>query len=876
MADRAPPPSEIVDATDTIAPIRQASPLDTASQPAVGASPDMLAGAGNAALTRLLNEGESAGEPGRPGSPGQSLLALQGAGGNRALAAQFAGSGGSGGGPGGVSGSSNVDRIPIAVHFDRPLTGPEFMQLANQQLKVDPAKVSWRNIKDNYDPANSPVTVQVDTRLIVQARTATTATQLGLDVDDSGGLSGAAERAAELAAMPAGLTKEGLHAEMDRRYWRATGLPAGEKITSREAEPGRSAMWDQIRDEVLAERAFVSNLPAKAQRVFRTATGGLVIGPENYEQIVRIAGKVERMDPADLENYLRGGGTAADLSSLEAAVDTFLAAKAASADKIKELVAKTDEGKWDTDSAAEKLDAQTMFYLKLGDRIRVIKEIAGGTRVGDDDEQTIIRLLTSTPSGDLPGLIAALKADGSGLLKTLESVIDGAENKAYYAALRNIVFAAMQPEEAKKQMDNAKILPWADPGIIKAVYNVRFYYDTVEYTDDGKVRVVYWTNIAMFGIKNVEQVFEPDEMIGLHFFLDEDFADASKGETIFMPAANLIAFKNEQFSRELGHVVDIGLLFAGGVGLLGKGTRLVKAIAALDTALAVAAIAINSYRSDIAKTEQGKSFLRTWDTVNTLIAVYGIARLVVRLPEIFRNLRKAYQEFRAAADDMPPEHLSKIDGETGKLLDRAEEAIAESAVEELRGKFPGDRLEPFEKQLEKAAGITDAGKRQTAIADVESQVVAQQENVALIEELKKANPTKSNREIADLAADRIKVPNVPMGMDAEEFSKAQEFIKNFMHEKGYPDVQGFATGSRVTGATFNPKKPAFGAPTADFAGRDFDITLVTSKKMPNSQIKALTESYEKAFGHPLGVRNVSDPETLKHIPVFGKIELNLQ
>jgi hypothetical protein len=340
------------------------------------------------------------------------LLALQGAGGNRALAAQFAGpggsggrSGGSGGGPGGVSGSSNRDRIPIAVHFDRPLTGAEFIQLADQRLKVDPAKVSWRNIKDSYDPANSPVTVQVDARLIVQARTATTATEIGLDVDDSGGLSGASERAAELAAMPASPVKEGLLSETDKRYWLAAGLPVG-KITSREDEPGRSAMWDQIRDEVLTQRAFVSNLPAKAQRVFRTAAAGIVVGPENYEQIVRNAGKAERMELADLENYLRGGGTAADLSSLEAAVDSFLAAKAASTDKIKELVVKTDEGKWDTDSAAEKLDAQTMFYLKLDDRIRVIKEIAGGIRVGDDDERTIIRLLTSTPSGDLPGLIA--------------------------------------------------------------------------------------------------------------------------------------------------------------------------------------------------------------------------------------------------------------------------------------------------------------------------------------------------------------------------------------------------------------------------------------------------------------------------------------
>lgn len=627
----------------------------------------------------------------------------------------------------------------------------------------------------------------------------------------------------------------------------------------------------------ITPEAIMANLPPKARYVFQQAAPGVGLSAQNYGPILRIGAKADAMDLADLENYLRNGTKAADLDALETSIDTFLAAKVASGDKLKELMRQTAAGEWGTDDTAAGLDSRTMFYLPLADRLRVIKEIAGGNLVGDEDEQTIIRLLGSTPAGDLPQLVAALKSGGSELLKKLESVVDGAENKQYYMALRQIIFGSMQPGEALARMKQAKILPWADPGLFKAVYNVRFKYETVEYTDDGRVRVVYWTNIAMIGMRNNEQIFQPDEIIGLHFFADEEFANASAGETIFMPAANLITFANEQFGRELGLVVDIGLLAAGGAGLLAKGTRLAKVIAALDTAIAAAALTISSFRQDIAKTPAGKSFLYAWDTVQTLIAVYGLARIVLHLPETFRNLRKAYEEFKAGAKELPPASLGKIDDETTKLIDKAEEAITADPLDELRTKYPAERLAPFEKQLEKAAGITDATKQQKAAADIESQISAQQHNQALVKELKGSSPEgTSNREIADKAAPRIQLPNVPMGMDAEEFERAQAYIRKFLKDRGVEGAEGFVTGSRVTGVTFNPKKTTFGLPGESFAGKDLDITLITKEKISNSAIRSLEEGYAREFRHPLGVRNVSDPETLKNIPVFGKIELDLK
>ncbi|MCW6005128.1 hypothetical protein K1W54_11125 [Micromonospora sp. CPCC 205371] len=847
-----------------------ATASSTPPSPALPAT--ALAAGGNAATARLLSTPEATGA-----SPDLLADLLTRAGNTQAHGLMVYRSGDGDGASARTEKSDPNQTVPFAVHFDRPLTGEEFIAVANAQLKVDPATVTWQNVKDRYDPANSPVTVQVSVDIIRRARSTATAAEVGMDVDASGGMSGAAERAGLLLAMPEGAEKQSLYTEIDRRYWQATGIPDGHKIISRDTEPGKAALWDQIRDEVLAQRSFVGNLPPKARILMHEAARGLPLGPRDYEQVVRVANKIEKMSVEDLENYLREVSTTTDLTAFERAVDTFLASKEAAKGQIDELLSKAAEDGWDVDTEAAKLDAKAMFYLSLADRIKLIGQLAGGYVVGDEDEQTIVRLLTSTPSGDLAALLEHLKSSESALLKKLESAIDGEENKQYYAALRNVLFRSMEPEQAQQKMASAKILPWADPGIIKATYNVRFHYETVEYTEEGKVRVVFWTNFLGMGLKNQEQIFEPDEIIGLHFFLDEDFADASKGETIYMPAANLIAFKNKQFSRELGLAVDVGLLFAGGAGLLAKGTRLTKAIAVLDTALAVADITINSYRAEIAETDGGKSFLRAWDTVNTLIAVYGLGRIVLRLPEVFRNLRKAYQEFRASSNDIPAKDVDKIDNEVGKLLDEADNAAVEGDLDKLRGRFPEEQLQAFEAQLDKAAGISDASRRQAAIATVESQVEAQQANAARIAELQAANPTATRKEIADLAAPGLRVPSVPMGMDADEFQRAQDLIRRYLTDNGLAGTEGFATGSRVTGVTMNPKKAAtFGKPGTDFGGKDLDITLITPRAMTRSEIRKLEELYSKEFKHPLGIRNVFDRRELDHIPVYGKIDLDLK
>jgi len=121
--------------------------------------------------------------------------------------------------------------------------------------------------------------------------------------------------------------------------------------------------------------------------------------------------------------------------------------------------------------------------------------------------------------------------------------------------------------------------------------------------------------------------------------------------------------------------------------------------------------------------------------------------VVVKLPETFENLREAYASFRSGADKIDPAHL---------------------------------------KQIEAAGGMKDPKQRGQALQDIDSQAEAQKSNTELIERLKKENPDKSSKEIAELAKGDLKVPNVPFGFNAEDFKRAQTTIKDALAKEGSP------------------------------------------------------------------------------------------
>jgi hypothetical protein len=86
-------------------------------------------------------------------------------------------------------------------------------------------------------------------------------------------------------------------------------------------------------------------------------------------------------------------------------------------------------------------------------------------------------------------------------------------------------------------------------------------------------------------------------------------------------------------------------------------------------------------------------------------------------------------------------------------------------------------------------------------------------------------------------------------------------------------LDGFATGSRVTGVVTNPAKTTtFGHAYTNFDGADLDVTLVTGRRMTRQEVFDMSSAFRKQFGVKLGVRNVVDPRQLQHIPNYGQIK----
>ncbi|MBD2745014.1 DUF4157 domain-containing protein [Coleofasciculus sp. FACHB-1120] len=605
--------------------------------------------------------------------------------------------------------------------------------------------------------------------------------------DEHGQAEGYDEREAEFNQLPAKDQSE-INLEANWRYWKDLGDKNQTKI--KKGEESKSRLWLNIRDELLYQREQIQNLPDKVKLILRPE-GNKVIAPKDYEQVIRIGRKIMTFDDLDLSTYLqRNLAITDDWNTLEKSIDRFLAFKAGAKEKISDVMELVKDEDWGVDEETEKLSLEEMRYLSLQERLKLIDYISNGTLVLDDDEQTLIKLIASTPTKDGKALLESFKKNHAGLLKRLESAIDGQENKEYNGALRNIFFQGLNPEEAIEAMEKAKIFPWADPGLIKATYNVRFYYEDVELTDDGQLKVTYWINLVFGGMKTTTQYLDPYEVVGVHFFMDEEFADTKKGNTIYMPAINLISLKNKQLKTEFNAAVDVTLLFAGGVGLAAKGTRLAKAVAALDLTLGTAGIVINDFRSEIGSTEAGKKFLKAWDIANTAIAIYGITRVVVELPNTIRNLRTAYQEFRQAANSsLSPDNLKNLDTEANTLFKKADEAIEEAGkapkssgtepstlkpaetltqnVDEiranLRSKLPDEILRKLSDEDLKALNLLD----QQALQELRG--VAKSEDISKLTQLIRQDSDLANRLLREAPFEDVKA-------FSERFSRAQKRV----------------------------------------------------------------------------------------------------
>ncbi len=120
-----------------------------------------------------------------------------------------------------------------------------------------------------------------------------------------------------------GKSKKEISEEVDKRYFEVSGDKPGTKI--KKGEAGKASMWEQQLDEVMKEKEILKQLPSE---IMQLMGGERTFKPHDYQQLLRIAGKLKQFKPEDFAVYKLLAIKATDnLDLFEKAVDMYLARK---------------------------------------------------------------------------------------------------------------------------------------------------------------------------------------------------------------------------------------------------------------------------------------------------------------------------------------------------------------------------------------------------------------------------------------------------------------------------------------------------------------------------------------------------------------------
>jgi hypothetical protein len=343
----------------------------------------------------------------------------------------------------------------------------------------------------------------------------------------------------------------------------------------------------------------------------------------------------------------------------------------------------------------DRLGNQLLDYALAGD-----SQTVDGTldALGSTDRDDVAAALTQAAT---PAQLARLAETEEGrklLLRLYDELTSGHLGDDEAEQADRILKARLQrgdPASLAKADDRAMIIPFSSIGFTK----LSSASLTVKRLPNGKIWVKsfmkpeHWADAKrlpqsfVLGLDGME--LDPDQIIGLHLY-DEG------GQEVFVPAIYLLQLGNQEDTRVYtmaGEAVVTGLtlgagpevaagaeavegattaqkLARGGAQLLATGDR-------VAAGLSVASTLINEHRGLIISTfgDDGRDFLKQWQKVDRVLAVYGLARGAVALGQTASALRGTIQTLRArrATLRLAGKDAAAVDG----VISESESSLAE-------------------------------------------------------------------------------------------------------------------------------------------------------------------------------------------------------
>jgi TANFOR domain-containing protein len=323
-------------------------------------------------------------------------------------------------------------------------------------------------------------------------------------------------------------------------------------------------------------------------------------------------------------------------------------------------------------------EAHMRSFICAEDRFKMINNISEGILVGAEDEQTIIKLIRSTPDDQVNTLITLFKNDNTGALQELYSSIDGDELTEFFAEMSKLYYKYLGAEYNQKvsEIDNTaqavmeqykgdcfvfyemakkNVFVFALPQPFSSK-KVDFIYDVLSalpgmgVNNDGSVG--FLMDVDGYCLPNTWTRFEvaPFDLVKIYYLKDNLKEDSDVG---YLPGYAMRWLLNNYNNTQIAIGVNKGMIVAS-IFTLGTTSSITAIIfATVDLVVAEGNLIILQQREEFSKTEQGRKLMNAWSEVNKYVAIgqgvyllFGVAKNIYMYKAAVSELKLAFKEWK--------------------------------------------------------------------------------------------------------------------------------------------------------------------------------------------------------------------------------------
>lgn len=394
-------------------------------------------------------------------------------------------------------------------------------------------------------------------------------------------------------------------------------------------------------------------------------------------------------------------------------------------DLLKELYA--DEDDYDVDSYAAELSNQEMtYFICADDRFKILKNVADGYSVASgegSDEETLVRLMETTPDNQVHDFMDLLKNDNTGVLDNLNDHIDDETNRSkFFAAFSELYqkyigidqYTQMEQALVDKEKNYLQSLPSYPIGCVildelavrdifvfpnsavKYLGECNLQIDNIatEVNNDGTFTFMYSGDHSILNGWSYITI-DPFKLYKINFLGHDDVEEYG-----CLPGYSLLYLLGNYEDQSIAYGMQVGVIIAS-VFTLGTTSSVAAALwATVDLVVASGGIYILAEQEELNKTQEGRDFIASYKEVTKYVLIgqgasllFGIGRNIIAYRAAITELKLNFKQWKIKSlEDLraiKPELAAKLESFGRFGIKKLEDLIAdyELQIQKMKTEF---------------------------------------------------------------------------------------------------------------------------------------------------------------------------------------------